>query len=86
MTALTFPQNPVIGQLYTTVTGKKYEYDGTKWNTSLSSIATTEDMQDRVSTLFTTGTQSGLTVVYDDDNNKMNFTVNIDGGNASSSF
>jgi hypothetical protein len=40
--------------------------------------------QDYAAEMFTAGTHSGLTAVYDDNNNKLNLTVIIDGGNATS--
>lgn len=46
----------------------------------------TELAQDYAATMITGGTHSGVTVAYDDDNNKLNFTVNIDGGGASTNF
>jgi hypothetical protein len=46
----------------------------------------TEIAQDYAAAMVTNGTHSGVTINYDDNNNKLNFTVNIDGGNASSTF
>ena len=51
-----------------------------------SSSQLTELAQDYAAAMVTSGTHSGVVVNYDDQNNKLNFTVNIDGGNASSSF
>lgn len=42
--------------------------------------------QDSAASMVTSGTHSGITVDYDDEHNKLNFTVNIDGGNASTTF
>lgn len=46
----------------------------------------TEIAQDYAAAMVTNGDHNGVSVNYDDDNNKLNFTVNIDGGNASSTF
>ena len=46
----------------------------------------TELAQDYAAEMITNGTHSGVSVNYDDTNNKLNFTVNIDGGNASTTF
>lgn len=47
----------------------------------------TELAQDYAAAMVTNGTHSGISVEYDDDNNKLNFTVDvIDGGNAATSF
>lgn len=40
--------------------------------------------QDYAASMFTAGTHTGVTVVYDDLANKLNLTVVIDGGNATS--
>lgn len=42
--------------------------------------------QDYASTMITSGTHSGIAVNYDDQNNILNLTVNIDGGSASTNF
>lgn len=42
--------------------------------------------QDYAAAMFTTGTHSGLTVNYNDAQNKLNLTVVIDGGTASTTF
>ena len=46
----------------------------------------TELAQDYAAEMFTSGTHSGLTVTYSDSTNKLNLTVVIDGGDASSTF
>lgn len=46
----------------------------------------TELAQDYASTMITSGTHSGIAVNYDDQNNILNLTVNIDGGSASTNF
>jgi hypothetical protein len=42
--------------------------------------------QDYASAMITSGTHSGISVSYDDQNNILNLTVNIDGGSASTNF
>ena len=42
----------------------------------------TELAQDAAADIIVSGTHSGVTVVYDDNNNKLNLSVNIDGGDA----
>lgn len=42
----------------------------------------TELAQDAAAGIIVSGTHSGVTVVYDDGNNKLNLSVNIDGGDA----
>jgi|LauGreDrversion4_2_1035121.scaffolds.fasta_scaffold46047_2 inhibitor of KinA sporulation pathway (predicted exonuclease) len=46
----------------------------------------TELAQDYAAEMFTGGTHSGVNVVYSDSTNKLNLTVVIDGGDASSTF
>jgi hypothetical protein len=46
----------------------------------------TELAQDYAATMLTTGTHSGITVAYNDSTNKLNLTVVIDGGTASTVF
>lgn len=46
----------------------------------------TEVVQDAAASLFTTGNHDGIAVSYNDADNKLNLTVNIDGGDASSTF
>lgn len=40
--------------------------------------------QDYAASMFTAGTHNGITATYDDNDNKLNLTVVIDGGNATS--
>lgn len=42
--------------------------------------------QDYAASMFTAGTHSGVTAAYDDENNKINLTVVVDGGNAATIF
>ncbi len=53
---------------------------------TLAVASLTELAQDYAAEMLTTGTHSGLTVSYDDANNKLNLTVVIDGGTASTVF
>ena len=53
---------------------------------TLSVSSLTELAQDYAATMLTTGTHSGINVAYNDSTNKLNLTVIIDGGNASSTF
>jgi hypothetical protein len=46
----------------------------------------TELAQDYAADMIVDGTHNGVSVDYDDQNNKINFSLNIDGGNASTSF
>lgn len=46
----------------------------------------TELAQDYAAEMFTGGTHSGVTVAYSDSTNKLNLTVVIDGGDASTTF
>lgn len=42
--------------------------------------------QDYAAAMFTAGTHTGVTATYDDLTNKLNLTVIVDGGNASTTF
>jgi hypothetical protein len=53
---------------------------------TLSVSSLTELAQDYAATMLTTGTHSGITVAYNDSANKLNLTVVIDGGTASTVF
>lgn len=46
----------------------------------------TELVEDYIGNMLQHSTLVGITATYNDTDNKLNFTVNIDGGNASSSF
>lgn len=52
----------------------------------LDTASLTELAQDYAAEMFTTGTHSGISISYDDLNNKLNLTVVIDGGTASTNF
>ena len=46
----------------------------------------TELAQDYAAAMFISGTHSEVTVTYDDNNNKINLSMELDGGNASTVF
>jgi len=46
----------------------------------------TELAQDYAATLFTSGTHNGISVEYNDQTNKLNLTVILDGGTASTEY
>jgi hypothetical protein len=67
MTVLTFPSNPVNGQVYNAPTGVRYVYDGVKWvveTTTSTSEAVTNSTQDRVAPMFVNGNNQGITFTY----------------------
>ena len=89
MAALNFPDNPVGSQSYDAPNGVVYVFDGVKWIAStVSSTAEeiTNSIQDRVAPMILNGTNNGVSVTYDDQTNKLNLTVAIDGGDASTTF
>jgi len=49
-------------------------------------VAVTELAQDYAAAMLTSGTHSGVNVEYIDSTNKLNITVTIDGGAASTTF
>ena len=49
-------------------------------------VSLTELAQDYASQMFLNGTHSGVAVSYNDQQNKLNLTVVVDGGNATSTF
>jgi len=53
---------------------------------TLATSSLTELAQDYAAAMFTSGTHSGVNVVYNDSTNKLNMTVTIDGGTASTTF
>ena len=53
---------------------------------TLSVSSLTELAQDYAAAMLTGGTHSGVSVEYNDSTNKLNITVTIDGGNASTEF
>jgi hypothetical protein len=53
---------------------------------TLAVSSLTELAQDYAATMLTGGTHSGVTVEYIDSTNKLNITVTIDGGTASTTF
>jgi len=67
MTVLTFPTNPINGQLYNAPNGIRYVYDGVKWiveTTTSTSAAVTNSVQDRVAPMFVNGDNQGITFTY----------------------
>lgn len=62
-----------IARAALSVTGDLY-YDSSTGLLSYTGL-TTENMQDAVATMFTTGVNSGITAVYDDSANRINLTV-----------
>lgn len=89
MTALTFPSNPILGQLYDAPNGVQYVFDGIKWmvdSMTSTAAAITNSIQDRVAPMIVNGNNSGITATYDSTDNRLNLTINIDGGDASSNY
>jgi len=80
--ALGFPSNPTIGQQYA-IYGKTYVWDGTVWN-SLSSgggaTLTQEEVQDYAAPLLAHSSHSGISVSYNDAQNKIILTNTAGGG------
>jgi inhibitor of KinA sporulation pathway (predicted exonuclease) len=64
----------------------KVNQNFTELYTLLGVTSLTELAQDYAAEMFTGGTHSGVNVVYSDSTNKLNLTVVIDGGDASSTF
>lgn len=91
MTVLTFPSSPILGQTYdaSLINGLQYVYDGVKWvveAVTSSSDAITNSVQDRVAPLFVEGNHNGISVTYNSTSNELSLTVNVDGGNATTTF
>lgn len=89
MTTLTFPSSPTLGQPYDAPNGVQYVYDGVKWiveTTTSSSAAVTNSIQDRVAPLFVNGVHEGINVTYNTSSNQLSLVLEIDGGNASTTF
>ena len=53
---------------------------------TLAVASLTELAQDYAAAMFTNGVHSGVNVAYNDSTNKLNLTVVIDGGTASTTF
>jgi hypothetical protein len=78
MTVLTFPSNPIEGQVYNAPTGVRYVYDGVKWiveTTTSTSEAVTNSTQDRVAPMFVDGDHEGISFTYDAGTNVLSATV-----------
>ena len=71
----TNPSNARIGDIYYNTQAQELRvYDGTAWH-PVSASLDTESVQDIVSGVLSAGTHSGITVTYDDDNNKINLSA-----------
>lgn len=84
MTVLTFPSNPIEGQVYNAPNGIRYVYDGVKWvveTTTSTSEAVTNSTQDRVAPMFVNGDNQGITFTYDAATNTMSAEVTAVNGN-----
>jgi len=89
MTALTFPTNPIEGDLYNAPNGLQYVYDGVKWivqAVASSSTAITNSIQDRVAPLFVDGVHNGINVTYNTSSNQLSLALDIDGGTAATTY
>ena len=78
MTALNFPSNPTVGQIYAAPNGIQYVYDGVKWsveNIASTSEAVTNSVQDRVAPMFVDGDNQGITFAYNAETNTISSTV-----------
>lgn len=71
------PSSPVTGQIYyDTSTSKLYFWDGTSWvAASGSSGFTQEQIEDFIATMLTAGTQTGITLTYNDGVPSVDFVV-----------
>jgi hypothetical protein len=69
-----------INSLTTQVNTLSASLDGLTTTVNGIAIPTTEQMQDVIATLFTTGQHTGITATYDDTNNRINLVVAASGG------
>lgn len=84
MTVLTFPSNPIVGQVYNAPNGLRYVYDGIKWvveTVTSTSEAVTNSTQDRVAPMFVDGDNTGITFSYNAATNTMSAEVTAVNGN-----
>ena len=84
MTVLTFPSNPIEGQVYNALNGIRYVYDGVKWvveTTTSTSEAVTNSTQDRVAPMFVDGDNTGISFTYNAATNTMSAAVTAVNGN-----
>lgn len=84
MTVLTFPSNPIEGQVYNAPNGIRYVYDGVKWvveTTTSTSEAVTNSTQDRVAPMFVDGDHEGISFTYNAATNILSATVTAVNGN-----
>ncbi len=87
MTVLTFPSIPTLWQVYFAPTGVSYTYDGVKWVVEPTTLeAVTNSIQDSVAPLFVDGVHNGINVTYNTTNNQLSLALEIDGGDASTTF
>ncbi len=85
MTVLTFPSNPIEGQVYNAPNGIRYVYDGVKWvveTTTSTSEAVTNSTQDRVAPMFVNGDHEGISFTYNSATNALTATVTAVNGDS----
>ncbi len=84
MTALTFPSNPIEGQIYNAPNGIQYVFDGVKWsveNVASSSEAVTNSVQDRVAPMLVDGDHQGISFTYNAETNTLSANITSTVGN-----
>jgi hypothetical protein len=89
MTVLTFPSNPVEGDTYSAPSGVLYTFDGIKWivtTTTTTNTAVTNFVQDSTASMIANGAHNGLIVDYNNNTNELTLSLDIDGGEASTTF
>lgn len=70
------PGSPVAGQIYyDSVVDTLYFYDGTTWVDTGAGGLTTEQVEDIVGAMVTTGTMTGIVVSYDDGSGTVDFIL-----------
>jgi hypothetical protein len=78
--ALQFPSDPAsVGNVYEAPNGVIYYYDGIKWSGHgvPANVSIAESTQDATAAMLAAGTQSGISVTYNDAANSMDLTVQI---------
>jgi hypothetical protein len=79
----TAPGSPTVGTMYyDTALGYARIYSASGWVNLVPGGTDVEAVQDAIGAAFAAGTQSGITVTYDDTNNAFNFSVAADGAAA----
>ena len=89
MTRLSFPPNPTEGRRYAAPNGIQYVFDGVKWiveTTNPTSETISNSVQDRVAPMLVNSGNDNINFTYNDVNNTLDITINVDGGTASTSF